>query len=536
MTTTTTNYNNFLLKTVTSTLPPIDHRRPKEDMDQLIRNELGKGNDTRVIWEESTQVKEKESILDVLIQWSNLTVEDLYQIRYLKKQGDGVSKIGAPILQKLSPANGGPRWRLNSAFPNGGKRVMSETSSKKEETDSSHGIVTDTDRDEEIMIETDGSLGSLYVRGGRRKPGKRLKPRTKSSEEKNWERLLRNISYAMRTMIIKEKDCPLPFHRNVLPKPRYWSSEFSATPIGNETDSRKPDLVLLDFRMRSSNAKSWSDVLTAIEVTSSELTPGSCPNVPVYLGVVTKGYLILREQPWRRFVLLFSIANSKLRAHYLDRSGMIISRPLPIHSKAVRFVDVLNTVTLSNLTSLGFDPTIHVCVGFCSGSHHDGPPECVSEMPPEAKGWIMDNDEEVYWIMAVIWRSHSLFSRGTVCFRVQDKKGDVYALKDCWVDAERIDYESDLLKTVSDIPNVVRLVKCWNVQYNGCVDETAWIRQAYGHLSDKPISNNRIHRRMLLTPCGLPLTMNFKDVPELVSAFYDLVIGEFLCIRQQGTS
>ena len=106
--TTTMNYNNFLLKTVTSTLPPIDHHRPKEDMDQLIRNELGKGSDTRVIWEESTQVKEKESILDVLIQWSNLMVEDLYQIRYLKKQGDGVSKISAPILQKLSPANGGP--------------------------------------------------------------------------------------------------------------------------------------------------------------------------------------------------------------------------------------------------------------------------------------------------------------------------------------------------------------------------------------------------------------------------------------------
>jgi len=94
------------------------------------------------------------------------------------------------------------------------------------------------------------------------------------------------------------------------------------------------------------------------------------------------------------------------------------------------------------------------------------------------------------------------------------------------VDVEKIFHESDVLKTVSDIPNVVRLVKCWNVQYDGRDDETAWIRRKV--LSSESISGNRIHRRMLLTPCGEPLMTGFKDVPELVRAFRDLVIGVFL--------
>ncbi|KAG2740947.1 hypothetical protein P692DRAFT_20688529, partial [Suillus brevipes Sb2] len=74
----------------------------------------------------------------------------------------------------------------------------------------------------------------------------------------------------------------------------------------------------------------------------------------------TKGYLMMWEQPWRRFILLFSISKFKLRAHYMDCSGMVISKPLPIVTSPERFVNVLNTITLGNCSSLGFDPTIHI--------------------------------------------------------------------------------------------------------------------------------------------------------------------------------
>lgn len=151
----------------------------------------------------------------------------------------------------------------------------------------------------------------------------------------------------------------------------------------------------------------------------------------------------------------------------------------------------------------------------------------VDSMPTEAVGWVIGNEGKVYWIMAILWKSRGLFSRGTVCYRVQDKDGQEYALKDCWVDADKLEQEVDFLRAVDGVPNVVRLRKYWDVKYDGRVDSTSHIRDhVRDHLPDSPIYTNKIHRRMLLTPCGLPLT-NFKSIPELVNVFRDLVVGEF---------
>jgi hypothetical protein len=242
----------------------------------------------------------------------------------------------------------------------------------------------------------------------------------------------------------------------------------------------------------------------------------------VFLGVATKGYLILRAQPWRRFVLLFSIANFKLRGHYLDRSGMIISAPISIGPEAVRFVDVINATTFSDHSSLGLDPTIHLCTNLCCGTPHDD-----LDMPVGARGWVKDDIGDVYWIMAVLWQSRGLFSRGTVCYRVRSSSGIEYALKDCWVDADCLDHEVTLLKAVHGIQNVVRLVKYWDVEFGGEVDTTSKIRaHIRDHLPSSPIFVNKVHRRMLLTPCGLPLT-SFTSLPELLNVFQDIVVGEF---------
>jgi hypothetical protein len=62
-------------------------------------------------------------------------------------------------------------------------------------------------------------------------------------------------------------------------------------------------------------------------------------------------------------------------------------------------------------------------------------------MPEGTQGWVMDNDGEVYWIMAILWKSCGLFLRGTICYRVQDQHRMEFALKDCWVDTENLDHE-----------------------------------------------------------------------------------------------
>jgi hypothetical protein len=165
----------------------------------------------------------------------------------------------------------------------------------------------------------------------------------------------------------------------------------------------------MDYRlkMNESGEKTWADVLTNIMITRSELVQGK--DIPIFLGVIIKGYLIMREQPWHCFVVLFSIANLQLCVYYMGLLGMIISQPLPVGANAMYFVEVLNTITLSDLASLGFNPTIHMFTDLCSTGSHNNLPEGIDQMLEGTKGWVMDNNGDVYWIMVILWKSRGLF-------------------------------------------------------------------------------------------------------------------------------
>ncbi|KAG2125466.1 uncharacterized protein EDB93DRAFT_1110135 [Suillus bovinus] len=100
------------------------------------------------------------------------------------------------------------------------------------------------------------------------------------------------------------------------------------------------------------------------------------------------------------------------------------------------------------------------------------------------------------------------------------KFGQEYALKDCWVNEDVKNVEIDFLKAVEGIQNVVQLVKYWDVLYDGQPNSTSLI---HSHCQTFAFQK-RIHCRILLTPCGLPLTQ-FSDIPELIGVFHDLLIG-----------
>ncbi|KAG2062589.1 hypothetical protein BDR04DRAFT_1164958, partial [Suillus decipiens] len=355
-------------------------------MDILMKSELGKQDkDPRILWEEDLQPA--TSILQILTQSSNLGKSDIKKIAYIKQVPGGNTQIyGAPVFDK--------QWRLNlkGPFPSQRKRNMQVRRAPLQIPTESQ---IDTDVEEDFMPETKSSLEKQL---GKKRAN--LKS-AEEPEEKNWERLFQAIYYHMREMLktqIQKRNTghsqpfqPLPFR--ALADLRYWSSEFATSPITDATDSRKPDLVLLDHRLRKldSSEKSWKDVLTGIEITQSDLS--SDRKIPLFLGIATKGYLMMREQPWRRFILLFSISKLKLRAHYIDRSGMVISEPLQIERFPVRFVDVLNTITLANRSSLGFDPTIHICNSCCTVPSHPNLPDGFDAMLPGAIGWVYDNDQ-----------------------------------------------------------------------------------------------------------------------------------------------
>ncbi|KAG1784521.1 uncharacterized protein HD556DRAFT_1451679 [Suillus plorans] len=457
--------NHYLLATVTSSIPAGGDFLPrlKEDMDLLMKNKLlPVGRDgalaggRQVLWEEGMKGR-KSSILDALIPGLDLTTKDILGIRYIKKKGE-VLLQGASLLQNLQT---GLEWRLDGAFSGPVKKLRRQWELETE---------TDLEEiDEDSMMDTDASWSqqSFNAAAGQKRPNLPVK----SLEEKSWERLLRSIYYAMCNIIREasdessQSDSPNPLPFNVVPEPRYWSSEFATTPIPDATDSRKPD-----FSPHGLQAEKES----------------------------------------------ISIANLQLRTHYMDRSGMIISQPVPIGSSAMRFVDVLNTITLSDLASLGFDPTVHICTDLCSTGSHNDLPEGIDPMPEGTKGWVMDNDSEVYWIMNILWKSRGLFSHGTVCYRVQDQHGTEFALKDCWVDAENLNYEVTLLQAVDGIPNVVSLKKYWDVQYAGQSDCTARIREHISeYLPEAPIYSN-------------------KSLPELVSVFRDLIVAHEAMVTQRN--
>ncbi|KAG1888222.1 hypothetical protein F4604DRAFT_1674609 [Suillus subluteus] len=194
---------------------------------------------------------------------------------------------------------------------------------------------TYTDVEGDSMLETEDGLGhQAFIKAER----KRAKPAGETGE-KNWEHLFQAIYYHMHKLLKKQiQECSadglqhlhkLPFTE--MADLQYWSSEFAANPVPDHpTDSQKPGLVLLDYRLRkvTSSEKSWKDVLIGVKITKSDLSANH--KIPLFLEVSTKGYLMIQEQPWRHFILLFSISNFKLCAHYMDRSGMVISKPLQI--------------------------------------------------------------------------------------------------------------------------------------------------------------------------------------------------------------
>ncbi|KAG2146501.1 uncharacterized protein EDB93DRAFT_1250782 [Suillus bovinus] len=204
-----------------------------------------------------------------------------------------------------------------------------------------------------------------------------------------------------------------------------------------------------------------------------------------------------------------------LHTHYFDRSSIIISLPFNIHKSpgSIHLCDALDALTLPDSRHLGLDPTIHMCHAGCNGTHVN--------LADGVIGWVKDNKSNVYLIMAVLWKSHGFFCRGTVCYCVRNKEGKEYALKDCWVEESKKMHEP----TVKDIPNVVNLIDNGDVYYEGQPDCTARIREKYGQdQRDDTAFCNRFHRHFLLSPCGEPFSQ-FSSRTELIMAFRHFVIA-----------
>ncbi|KAG2115323.1 uncharacterized protein F5147DRAFT_649696 [Suillus discolor] len=376
---------------------PTRHLQPR--MDKLLDNDL-EGN---VMWEETDLPAITPSLMDHLITILTLHIVDIENITYHSR---------VPIFTDS-------KWQLN-------KDAKKQTPKQKQALDARSDL-------EELKIDREGSSASVASDTSDQTSGCReYNPQNpisrlslKQTEEQKWVHVFNSIYTAMR---MKYRDTH-PFCSSVFPfelqipkcPHRHWSPEFCNTPIPDATNVQKSDIVMLNSNVQS---KGWAHILTCIEITESDLSAHR--DIPLFKGTTTKGYLMMREQPWCRFVVLFSLASNNLRPHYMDRSGLIITRPISVIKNLARLVDMLNTMSLANSKAYGMDPTMHMCDESCEET------EC--DLEGKAIGWIEGKDKEKLFIISILWRSQGLFSRGTVCYCVRDQHGRDYALKDCWVE------------------------------------------------------------------------------------------------------
>ncbi|KAG2045418.1 hypothetical protein BDR06DRAFT_978224, partial [Suillus hirtellus] len=136
----------------TVTIHPV--RRTKDEMDTLMKSELGKQDeDFRVLWEED--FRPETSILLILILASSLKKLKIKKIVHIKNVPGGNTQIyGAPVFDK--------QWMLNlrDPFSSQRKRKMPVRRAPLQTQTESQ---IDTDVEEDVMPETKGSFISEFM-------------------------------------------------------------------------------------------------------------------------------------------------------------------------------------------------------------------------------------------------------------------------------------------------------------------------------------------------------------------------------------
>lgn len=294
---------------------------------------------------------------------------------------------------------------------------------------------------------------------------------------------------------------------------RRWTAESStkAQRVG-DTDLRlKPDIALLrpDEFNHSDSSFSWENVISFLELTSSDFTPN------LRLQLTRVAYAVFVAQPGRRFVAGLSIANQTLRLHLFDRAGAVHSRGYNIHNSPDFLVRVLDALTTAPLQCLGFDPTLCFSTTIIQKKH----PRAVLHIEVDGKKYTIDD---------YLFYSEMIRGRATLCFVVIDPANNArYVVKDCWTRSGRVAIEEDMLQRMKSCGltyGVPILEAAWTVRISGEDDSTCIRRPSYliENSEDPPPLEIRVHRRLLLASVGEPLT-RFSCIQELVSVFIDIV-------------
>jgi hypothetical protein len=131
-------------------------------------------------------------------------------------------------------------------------------------------------------------------------------------------------------------------------------------PLKNGDCQRKTDLIFTSTDLADHRIDlSWAHVRIVGELKANS-AKSDCDSTIVQLANYARE--VFGNQPWRRWVLCFTLCGSHFRVWQFDRGGAVASTTIDIHAQWERFLTVFLSFATMGATEIGFDPSIRCIV------------------------------------------------------------------------------------------------------------------------------------------------------------------------------
>jgi hypothetical protein len=313
------------------------------------------------------------------------------------------------------------------------------------------------------------------------------------------------------------------------------------------------------------NSLSWAHVRIVGELKSNS-AKSNCDSTIVQLANYARE--VFGNQPWRRWVLCFTLCGSDFRVWQFDRGGAVASTIIDIHAQWKKFLRVFLSFATMGATEIGFDPSIRCIVDgvettfdstLADGSTRPfvwiptGLPGDVSPqdaIPPSIAIWKPDCWSRLELqprSMAPRW---AIVTRAGICSRARlwgtDSDEWTYVVKDQWRAPEHQPEGAILLQCDCKAVGVPH--RAWHgdiLRNDGTSDDIAGLRPSIAASeAAAPVENlpdprkvsptseslrrvpcallNRVHSRLVIAPVGRSL-LEFETYTELLTAIRDAI-------------
>ena len=148
---------------------------------------------------------------------------------------------------------------------------------------------------------------------------------------------------------------------------RSWSTATANTAPSGGTQSRKPDLIVLDKEICAKAEDKtikpgWALIKAIIEVTQNQHTVFTT----LLTNIVEKAYLMFESQPYRRYVIALAFIKKEKSITWtlilVDQSGVISTKHFDFTSyNGITLAMVLYCLSFGSVRSIGIDETMTLC-------------------------------------------------------------------------------------------------------------------------------------------------------------------------------